>query len=192
MANTGGICSQQSGRSEVPTLIKLRTAVATEQIYLQSGCTHMEKLWKEKTLVSKRVWCHRQADVWLRVTYIFLIQNSVLGDISCPVPTVTVGGWCWFIWSRNKILDAARKDHFGDPLGYSVFYTFLYHLLPPSVKVRTPITRDPWLDSVWPLRFCFLLIPSCLKVPQSSCVQRSLPCMTLLCWSAAWKKGCGR
>lgn len=47
--------------------------------------------------------------------------------------------------------------------GYSVFYTFLYHLLPPSVRVRRPITRDPWLDSVWPLRFCFLFIPSCLK-----------------------------
>lgn len=47
--------------------------------------------------------------------------------------------------------------------GHSAFYTFPYHLLPPSVKVRRPIKRDLWLDSVWPLWFCFFFIPSCLK-----------------------------
>lgn len=67
------------------------------------------------------------------------------------------------------------------------FYTFPYNLLPLSVKVRGLITRDLWRGSVWPLWFCFLFVASCLKSAPNSCLKWILQCVTLHCWSIAWK-----
>lgn len=40
-------------------------------------------------------------------------------------------------------------------LWWYYFYVFPYHLLPSSVEVKRPITRDLWFESVQPLRFYF-------------------------------------
>lgn len=42
-------------------------------------------------------------------------------------------------------------------LWWYYFYVFPYHLLPSSVEVKRPITRDLWFESVQPLWFCFSL-----------------------------------
>jgi len=106
-------CFSQGWYRQDPQSTKWKKCSAyTDWTQSNSSCwTRQSSVWvhsggeavEGKTLVSKRVWCCEQADVCVESnTYVFLNQDSVLGDSFCPDSTTTVGAWHWCIWSKNK------------------------------------------------------------------------------------------
>lgn len=146
----------------MPKLPKSRVAIAAEQNNLQSGFTRTV-LWKENTLISKKVWCHGQADIWLKNNTYFRFRTVFrVKPFAQFLPQLLEAD---ADLSDPKIRPWMQQRKISLEVLWEVlwFYAFTYNLLPLNVKVREQITRDLWRRSVWPLWFCFLFLASWLK-----------------------------
>lgn len=160
--NTGGTHGQHGRRNEVPKLIELKAAAAAEQKTWSSvwmySLTQRSKV-KKKPLFPK--WCDAMGrqTFGLWVLHESLIQNSV--------PVIFLAQFLlWLLEPKSDLCSPKIRSWMTQGKitveslwGHTAFCTFPYHLLPPSVKVRRPITRDLWLKSVWPLWFAPSLSP---------------------------------